>query len=75
MGMNRVLTGSARPSESQIKGLQMTIPGYEDSSGTALQKTDSFAQNIDALRSSIPLIPGTPRTAIKPRNFGKSGSF
>jgi len=28
MGMNRVLTGSARASESQIKALQATLPGY-----------------------------------------------
>jgi hypothetical protein len=64
MGMNRVLTGSARASESQIKALQATLPGYEPNSGTALQRLRSFAQNVDQLRKPIPVIPGVPRTPI-----------
>jgi hypothetical protein len=29
MGMNRIITGSARSSESQITALQNTLPGFE----------------------------------------------
>ena len=57
MGMNRVLTGSARASESQIKALQATLPGYEANSSFALQKMHSFAQNVEQLRKPIPVIP------------------
>ncbi|HEX3642349.1 MAG TPA: hypothetical protein VHV10_13745 [Ktedonobacteraceae bacterium] len=64
MGMNRVLTGSARASESQIKALQATLPGYDANSGVALQRLRSFAQNVDQLRKPIPVIPGVPRTPI-----------
>jgi hypothetical protein len=64
MGMNRVLTGSARASESQIKALQATLPGYEPNSGTALQRLKSFAQNVDQLRKPIPVIPGVQRIPI-----------
>lgn len=64
MGMNRVLTGSARASETQIKALQATLPGYEPDSKTALQRLQSFSQNVDQLRKPIPVIPGVPRTQI-----------
>ena len=64
MGMNRVLTGSARASETQIKALQATLPGYEADSGMAIRRLRSFAQNVDQLRKPIPVIPGVPRTPI-----------
>ena len=64
MGMNRVLTGSARASETQIKALQATLPGYEANSGMAILRLRSFAQNVDQLRKAIPVIPGVPRTQI-----------
>jgi hypothetical protein len=64
MGMNRVLTGSARASETQIKALQATLPGYEANSGMAIKRLQSFAQNVDQLRKPIPVIPGVPRTPI-----------
>ncbi len=64
MGMNRVLTGSARASETQIKALQATLPGYEANSGMAIKRLQSFAQNVDQLRKPIPVIPGVPRTQI-----------
>ena len=75
MGMNRVLTGSARASESQIRALQATIPGYEDSSATAKQRLASFAQNVDVLQSGVPVIPGTQRIKIKAPTPGATGSY
>ena len=58
MGMQRLLTGTARSNESQIKALQATIPGYETDSRMALQKMAAFTQNLDMLRQGIPRLPG-----------------
>lgn len=67
MGMQRVLTGSARANESQIKALQATLPGFEPNSKTAIQRLQSFGQNVTALRKPIPTIPGVP---VIPINVG-----
>ena len=78
MGLQKVLTGSARNNEAQIEALQATLPGYEDSSDTALQRVDSFTQNLDALRQPIARIPGSKRVAVKPRTkapHGAGGSY
>jgi len=58
MGLQRVLTGTARANESQINALQATLPGYEIESGVVRQKLGAFTQNIDMLRQGIPRIPG-----------------
>jgi hypothetical protein len=58
MGLQRVLTGTARANESQINALQTTLPGYEIESGVVRQKLGAFTQNIDMLRQGIPRIPG-----------------
>jgi len=66
MGMNKLLTGTARASEQQINALQNTLPGYENESGTALQKMQAFTQNLDMLRQGIPRLPGITSIPINP---------
>ncbi len=76
MGMNKLVTGSARASESQIQALQNTLPGYENNSGIVHQKLAKFAQDVDSFRTSVPVIPGNPRTAVKkPQPSGTGGSY
>jgi len=58
MGMQRLLTGTARANESQIKALQATLPGVEPDSRLGLQKMAAFTQNLDMLRQGIPRLPG-----------------
>jgi hypothetical protein len=65
MGMNRIITGSARSSETQIAALQNTLPGFEANSGIVHTKLAKFAQDVDSFRSSVPRIPGNPRTALR----------
>ena len=68
MGMQKVLTGSARSNEAQIDALQATIPGLETDSALARQKLGAFTQNIDLLRQGILRIPGLDVVPIKPWN-------
>lgn len=76
MGLQKVLTGSARASESQIKALQNTIPGFEPSSDVAVDKLDAFTQNLGALRKGLPRIPGMDQVEVKGRKAkGNSNSF
>ena len=65
MGMQRVLTGSARANEAQINALQATVPGLETNSALARQKLAAFTQNIDMLRQGIPRIPGVDVVPLK----------
>jgi hypothetical protein len=58
MGMQRLLTGTARSNESQIKALQATLPGAEPDANLVRQKMGAFTQNIDMLRQGIPKLPG-----------------
>lgn len=58
MGMQRILTGTARANESHIKALQATIPGVEPDSAMVKQKMAAFTQNLDMLRQGIPKLPG-----------------
>ena len=58
MGMQRVLTGSARANEAQINALQATLPGIETDSAMVRQKLGAFTQNVDLLRQGIPRMPG-----------------
>ena len=58
MGMQRLLTGTARSNETQIKALQATLPGAEPDANLVLQKMGAFTQNIDMLRQGIPKLPG-----------------
>ena len=58
MGMQRLLTGTARSNETQIKALQATLPGAEPDANLVLQKMAAFTQNIDMLRQGIPKLPG-----------------
>jgi|ERR1039457_6575740 hypothetical protein len=65
MGLQRVLTGTARSNESQINALQATLPGFEVDSGLVRQKLGAFTQNIDMLRQGIPRLPGMDVVPIK----------
>jgi hypothetical protein len=58
MGMQRLLTGTARANETQIKALQATLPGVEPDANLVLQKMGAFTQNIDMLRQGVPKLPG-----------------
>jgi hypothetical protein len=65
MGLQKVLTGSARSNEQQIQALQATMPGLEQSAAIAQQKMAGFTQNIDMLRKGIPVMPGMKVIPIK----------
>jgi len=66
MGLQKVLTGSARANEVQIEALLKTIPGIESSSDVAQRKLDAFNQNITRLREGMPsAFPGLPSVPLK----------
>jgi hypothetical protein len=54
MGLNKVLTGSARNSETQIHALQATLPGVEPNSAIVNQKLNAFTQNLNILAKPLP---------------------
>jgi hypothetical protein len=54
MGLQKVLTGSARSNEQQIKALQATLPGFESNSGVVGQKLGAFDQNLGMLSQGLP---------------------
>jgi len=59
MGFQRVLTGSGRSSESQIKALLAQIPGPESGSAdNADQQLKAFQEQMDQMRQGIPKFPG-----------------
>ena len=71
MGMQRLLTGTARANETQIKALQATLPGVEPDANLVLQKMGAFTQNIHMLQQGflgIDVIP-IDRGAIQRRFF------
>lgn len=68
MGLQRVLTGTARANEAQIQALRATQPGFERDSALARQKLTSFTQNIDMRRQGIPRMPGLDVVPIKQWN-------
>ena len=63
--LQKVLTGSARANESQIKALQATVPGLEISSDIVQKKLGAFSQNISMLRQGIPRLPGMDVIPLK----------
>jgi hypothetical protein len=66
MGLQKVLTGSARANEVQIKALLNTLPGIESSSDVGIRKLGAFNQNISRLREGMPsAFPGLPMIPIK----------
>lgn len=66
MGLQKVLTGSARSNESQINALMKTLPGVESSADVANRKLDAFNQNLDMLRQGVPKqLPGTTMVPLK----------
>lgn len=62
LGLQKVLTGSARSSESQIKALQSTLPGVEPNSDIVTKKLAAFDQNIGMLRQGLPTGTGIENT-------------
>ncbi len=54
MGLQKVLTGSARSNETQLAALQNTLPGVEPDSGTVKQKLGAFTQNLGLLAQGLP---------------------
>jgi hypothetical protein len=74
MGMQRILTGSARSNESQIAALQATLPGLEPDSKLARQKVTAFAQNLDMLRQGLPKLPGVETVPVNRAGLGASSS-
>ncbi|HVH89220.1 MAG TPA: hypothetical protein VM912_21070 [Terriglobales bacterium] len=80
MGLQKVLTGSARSNEQQIQALQATIPGLETDSALARQKLGAFTQNLSMLREGLPELPGVKTVPIKeisqpqPRSQGRVNS-
>jgi hypothetical protein len=74
MGLQKVLTGSARANEAQINALQATIPGLEISGNIVRQKLGAFTQNVDMLRQGIPRMPGIDVVPIKSMSTPQQGS-
>lgn len=54
MGLQKVLTGSARSNDAQIKALQATLPGFESKSDIVSQKLGAFDQNLGMLSQGLP---------------------
>lgn len=54
MGMQKLLTGSARNNDAQIKALQATLPGLEPDSNAVLMKVGKFDQNLGMLSEGLP---------------------
>jgi len=54
MGLQKVLTGSARSNETQLNALLTTLPGFEPSSDIVKAKLQAFNQNIGMLRQGLP---------------------
>jgi hypothetical protein len=72
MGLQKVLTGSARANEAQINALQATVPALETDSSFARQKMGAFVQNIEMLRQGIPKIPGVDSIPISGAQAGNT---
>ena len=66
MGLQKVLTGSARSNEAQIEALQATLPGVEPSSIAVHQKLQAFDQNLNLLSQGLPENTGVNSTVHKP---------
>ena len=58
MGLQKVLTGSARSNETQLRALQATLPGFEANSSVVGQKLDAFNQNLGMLAQGLPTNTG-----------------
>jgi hypothetical protein len=61
MGLQKVLTGTARTNETQLHALLNTLPGVEPSSGIVAQKLNAFNQNLDMLYQGLPRGTGVER--------------
>ncbi|MCU1302372.1 MAG: hypothetical protein JWQ87_2656 [Candidatus Sulfotelmatobacter sp.] len=72
MGLQKVLTGSARSNETQLRALLATLPGLEGNGAISRQKLDAFTQNVDLLRQGIPRIPGMDVVPVQRGNGSQS---
>jgi hypothetical protein len=64
MGLQKVLTGTARTNETQLEALLSTLPGVEPNSGVVKQKLDAFAQNLSLLSRGLPKNTGVELTGF-----------
>lgn len=71
MGLQKVLTGTARTNETQLQALQNTLPGVEPTSNIVGQKLDAFDQNLGMLVQGLPENTGV---VIKVRQFSSTPS-
>ncbi len=65
MGLQKVLTGSARSNETQLSALLNTLPGVEPDSGSVQQKLGAFTQNLGILAKGLPR-----GTCVEMQGFG-----
>jgi hypothetical protein len=72
MGLQKVLTGSARSNDAQIKALQATLPGFESNSGVVGQKLGAFDQNLGMLSQGLPENTGVA-IQVKPAQSSGQG--
>jgi hypothetical protein len=68
MGLQKVLTGTARTNETQLSALLNTLPGVEPDAGTVKQKLGAFTQNLQLLSRGLP-----KGTGVELQGFGGSG--
>lgn len=54
MGLQKVLTGTARNNETQLQALLATLPGIEPNSDIVNQKLNAFNQNLGMLTEGLP---------------------
>jgi hypothetical protein len=65
MGLQKVLTGTARNNETQLQALLNTLPGLEPNSDVVNRKLDQFNQNMELLRAGIPkALPGMTQVPL-----------
>lgn len=65
MGLNKVLTGTARSNETQLQALLNTLPGLEPDASSVNAKLDQFNANMTQLRAGIPAsLPGMPQVPL-----------
>lgn len=75
MGLNKVLTGSARVNDVQLNALLRTLPSLEANSGLVKSKLQRFTQNVHLLRQGIPVMPGITQVPIQGENGFGGGDF
>lgn len=73
MGLQKVLTGTARVNEVQLSALLRTLPSLEPDARTVRDKLQRFTQNITMLRQGIPRMPGMDVIPVQGSPTGNPG--